>query len=246
MKYVWQSDQIATQLESLLGYLNIAYYVKQTDISTFLQIFYLVVGFLGLQILGFALIAYLIQNQKGVSIIILRPVRYLWTILNTICFVPIIEILLTIMNCTADTNDNSSHNTFFRDQQCWKGTHIAHSAISAALLIFYLIFNVLYNALYFDGLCLEIKGKNKRNGRANIVLNLNQLVIIILFNFMNQPSYRLILMIYMIFGYFLVFIQFHFFSPYTFLFVKKFYKVITCLCLWNSFILLIAEVLYRF
>ena len=161
MKYVWQSDQIANQLEILLGYLNIAYYVKQTDSNTFLQIFYIVVGFFGLQIIGFALIAYLFQNQKSVSIVILRPVRYLWTILNTICFVPIVEILLSIMNCTADINDNSSHNSFFKDMECWKGTHIAHTAISIALLIFYLIFNVLYNGLYFDGLCLEIKGKNK-------------------------------------------------------------------------------------
>jgi len=242
MKSVWQSDKITNELEKLLGYLNGAYYVRQTSSSTYILVLYLIVGFFGLQIVGFALIGYLIQNQKNVSTIILRPVRYVWTFLNTILFVPVIEILLTILNCSTNPTDNNSYNTFFPDIQCWMGTHIAHSAVSIAVLIFYMIFNCLYNGLYFDGLCLEIKGKNKRNGRANIVMSLNQMVIVILFNFLNQSTYKLVLMIYMILGYFLVFIQFHFFSPYTFLFVKKFYKVITCLSLWNSFILLIADV----
>jgi len=242
MKSVWQSDNIANELEKLLGYLNVAYYVRQTSSSTYILVLYLIVGFFGLQIVGFALIAFLIQNQKKVSIIIVRPVRYVWTFLNTILFVPVIEILLTILNCSTNPTDNNSYNTFFPDIQCWMGSHIGHAAVAIGILIFYIIFNCLYNGLYFDGLCLEIKGKNKRNGRANIVLCLNQMVIIILFNFLGQSTYRMVLMFYMIVGYFFVFIQFHFFSPYTFQFVKKFYKVLTCLCLWNSFILLIAEV----
>ena len=242
MKLVWQSDKIANQLENLLGYLNVAYYLRQTTSSAFFMVFYLVVGLFGLQIIGFALISYLLQNQKNVSIIILRPIRYVWTLLNTVLLVPVIEILLTILNCTQNSKDHNYYNTFFPDVQCWMGTHIGHCAVAIAVLIFFMVFNCLYNGLYFDGLCLEIKGKNKRNGRANIAMCLNQLVIIILFNFLSQTTYRLVLMIYMIFGYFLVFIQFHFFSPYTFIFVKKFYKVLTCLSLWNSFILLIAEV----
>ena len=242
MQFVWQSDKISNELQNILGYLNVAFYIKQTNWNTYILIFYLIIGFFILQIIGFALIAYLIQNQKNVSMIILRPIRYVWTILNTIFFVPTIEMLLTMLNCTKNTKDNNSYNTFFPVTECWMGTHIGHAAIAIAILIFYLIFNCLYNGLYFDGLCLEVKGKNKRNGRANIVMSLNQFVIIVLFNFMNQSTYRLVLMIYMIFGYFLVFVQFHFFSPYTFVFVRKFYKVITCLSLWNSFILLIAEV----
>lgn len=241
MKMVWQSNKIASELESLLGYLNVAYYLKQSTSDTFFLVFYLVVGFFIFQIVGFVLIAYLLQNQKNVSVILLRPIRFVWTFLNTVCFIPIIEILLAILNCSSN-----GRNSFFADIECWKGTHIGHSAVAILILIFYMAFNCLYNGLYFDGLCLELKGKNKRNGRANIVLSLNQLVIVILFNFMNDSSYRLILMIYMICGYFIVFIQFHFFSPYTFTFVKKFYKVITCLCLWNSFILLIAEVNFCF
>lgn len=246
MKDVWQSDKIANDLETLLGYLNGAYYLRKTDSSSYLLVMYLIVGFFALQIIGFAIIAYLIQNQKKVFMIILRPVRLIWTFLNTILFVPIIEILLTILNCETSRIDKNLYNTFFPDMKCWVGTHIAHSAIAITVLILFIIFNCLYHGLYFDGLCLEIRGKNKKNGRANIVMSLNQMVVIILFNFMNQTSFRLILMIYMICGYFVVFIQFHFFSPYTFIFVKKFYKVLTCLCLWNSFILLIAEVKFYY
>lgn len=242
MNNIWQSSKIVLNLQKLLGYFHIVHYVRQGSSSLFYTILFALFNIIFFQIMSFVFVAYFISLQKTVPNFLIRIVRVIWTFMNTIFLVPIIEIFLTIVVCETDGKTGNFVNHYYSDIECWKGTHIGMAAASILGLVVYFSFNIFYTLLYFDGLCLEIKGKNKKNGRANFFYNANLLIVVILFNFLNSSDYQIFLILYMIFGYFVVFIHLHYNSPYTHNFAKKFFKVVSSLSIWNSFISLICMV----
>ena len=156
--------------------------------------------------------------------------------------IPIVEIFISINVCVNEENSNKIINYYYPDIECWKGNHIGYAAGSVFGIILFATLNAFYVLLYFDDLCNERRAKNKKNGRATFIANVNQIIIIILFNFLNKNENQIILIFYLIFGNFFVFAAFHYFSPFSNVIVKKIFRMLTSLSVWNAFLILIAKI----
>lgn len=184
----------------------------------------------------------MIKSQKKIPNFVLNINSWIWLIMNNILLIPIVEIFISINVCENDPKTNKVLNIYFNDIECWKGNHIGYSASSICGIFLYASLNSFYVLLYFDDLCNEIRAKNKKNGRATFIANMNLIMIVILFNFLTTPGNQIILIIYLIFGNLLVFAGFHYFSPFSNVIVRKVFRTITSLSVWNSFLILIAKV----
>lgn len=188
------------------------------------------------------MVSLLIRSQKIVPTFLLNFNSWIWLLMNSILLIPIIEIFISINVCENDVNSNKMINYYYPDIECWKGNHIGYAASSAFGIILFVSLNAFYVLLYFDDLCNERRAKNKKNGRASFIANINQIIIIILFNFLNKNENQIILIFYTLFGNFFVFGAFHYFSPFSNVIVKKTFRLLTSLSVWNSFLILIAKI----
>lgn len=53
MRRIWQSGTISTNIEEILGYIQITSLIRATNPNTFIMILYITVGIISIQIISF-------------------------------------------------------------------------------------------------------------------------------------------------------------------------------------------------
>ena len=109
--------------------------------------FYIVVGYIGIIILLSIIVSYTATYSKHFGWP-LPFLRFNFLLLNTIFFMPGLEVLMAMYMCD---QDNSNVHAVFTTVTCWKDMHIIHACVGIIFILFFLGFCILSTLTCFEG-----------------------------------------------------------------------------------------------
>jgi hypothetical protein len=127
----------------------LSFYVKKTPWTVYSLIIYIPISLIALQLLGLSYLIYLSKSQKNPSMVLIRPMRYIWNLMYTVLFLPFTDLMISVLACKKGS-DGISYNKYYSDVVCWQGSHIFNGTIAIISFVLIILLGFPFVATYFD------------------------------------------------------------------------------------------------
>ena len=243
----WKSPSIISAISSFFRYFMIMPYLTFTSFSFFLSIFYIICGF-SLSILFFLLYMNLkssveIPATSSQFHLAYRLAKLVFEIFPQILFMPMLEVLITIFDCSFDEITGKYLHSLYAPTICYESLYILHVFSAVFIMLFLLAFCFFINLFYFE---CRLKSSNflaKTSGKHEISMFFYKTLLIILFTILADYS-ELILLAILAFPPFFIFSRFIENLPYFNLLALKCHLMQQALITWTGFMLIFGKITY--
>ncbi|CAD8125809.1 unnamed protein product [Paramecium sonneborni] len=238
---VWQNEILTKQLNKIFGYVLLTPYFEMTSFGGFVAMIYVSLGLLLFALMLVFLLSYSISKSKSSFTWPIMLLRFLMTLFLQVLYMPIIDMLFSMLSCVDDQNGKIIHQLF--DIECWVNIHIVHSVVAIFGVIFYFILCLLFTLLYFEPRYKPHEATSKQSGRANAIFLIYQFIMVISYTFMNGKSYDYLMILIMLIGSFIIFWKIHIEQPFNNFYIQKAWSMLVALNLWGVILICFAKFL---
>ncbi|CAD8209105.1 unnamed protein product [Paramecium pentaurelia] len=238
---VWQNEIITKQLNNIFGYVLLTPYFEMISFQGFVAMMYVCLGLLLFAMMLIFLLSYSISKSKSSFTWPIMLLRFLMSLFLQVLYMPIIDLLFSMLSCTTNQNGVLMHVLF--DFECWVNIHIVHSVVAIFGVILFVILCLHFSLLYFEPRYQPLEASSKLSGRANAVFLIYQLIMVICYTFMNGRNYDYLMILIMLIGSFIIFWKIHIEQPFNNLYIQKAWSMLVALNLWGVILICFAKFL---
>ena len=242
----WKSGSIINTIASFFKYFMIMPYLEMASFFFYITIVYIICGFI---FAIFLLMIYMnigaldTMKQTRQNHMVLQCAKIICELLPYVLYMPMLEVLIQIFNCSFDNVQAKWINNLYSDTVCYENIYILHIFISALTIIFLLIFTFFVNLFYYES---RLKSQNflaKRNGKVDIFFFLYKTLLIVIFITISNYSDTL-MVFFLTIPPFLIFIKFMDSMPFYNLFALKLNLLQHSLITWTGLMLIFGKITF--
>ncbi|CAD8203560.1 unnamed protein product [Paramecium pentaurelia] len=238
---VWQNEILSKQLNKIFGYVLLTPYFEMISFSGFAAMMYVCLGLVLFSLMLIFLLSYSINKSKSSFTWPIMLLRFLISIFLQALYMPIIDLLLSMLACQTDQNGVLKHQLF--DVQCWSNIHIVHAIVAIFGTILFFILCIIFSLLYYESRYQPHEASSKLTGRANAVFLTYELIMVICYTFMNGKNYDYLMILIMMVGSFTIFWKIHVEAPFNNMYVQKAWSMLVAMNMWGATLLCFAKFL---
>ncbi len=116
---------------------------------------------------------------------------------------------MSFMSCITNDAGISVH-FMFPEMQCWTGIHFLHAIVGCVTSFFFSVVCLLVVIIFYECRNNSNDPLARNTARPNFTFLVYEIVMIVCFTFMNEPSYHYLLMVIELVGTVIVFSRFHY------------------------------------
>lgn len=246
---LWKSPNAINTISGFFKYFMIMPYVEKSGFSSFLVVFYIVVGIM----LGLVLtMIYLTrkidenshhskavnQNSAGFQI-----ARAICELLSPVLFLPMIEVLIKIFDCSFDTPTARWIHNMFPEAVCFDGIYFLHVFLGGLCAVLLEFLTAALNMMFFEP---RLKSHNflaKANGRIAFSEFLYKTMLVVIFEILGTYN-DVILLAYFTIVPFILFLRFREDFPFYNVIASKCYLLHHALITWTGFMSVFGKIVF--
>ncbi|KAI8918327.1 hypothetical protein DFJ77DRAFT_290500 [Powellomyces hirtus] len=167
---------------------------RPAEYSAFVILLGIVIGFLVLAVVCAVEVAMSFGSGKfaGASLLALKTLRLITSLLGTILFIPFLEILLAAVTCTGE----QSHLREYPQVQCFSGAYSAQTIIVILSLLLFIPYNIAMSAIYLDTSPSRVnKASRTPIGRLDTIYAIARIFIVMIFTLTRTPALKIAFLI---------------------------------------------------
>ncbi|CAD8126295.1 unnamed protein product [Paramecium sonneborni] len=238
---VWQNEVLTKQLNKIFGYVLLTPYFEMVNFEGFVAMMYVSLGMVLFVLMLIFLLSYSISKSNSSFSWPIMLLRFLMSLFLQVLYMPIIDLLFSMLSCTDNQNGLLKHSLF--DIECWVNIHIVHSIVAIFGIIIFFVLCLLFALLYFEPRYKPHQASSKQNGMANATFLIYQFIMVICYTFMNDRNYDYFMILIMLIGSFIIFWKIHIQQPFNNLYIQKSWSILVALNLWGVFLICFAKFL---
>ncbi|CAD8157654.1 unnamed protein product [Paramecium octaurelia] len=238
---VWQNEIITKHLNKIFGYVLLTPYFEMISFSGFAAMMYVCLGLVLFALMLIFLLSYSINKSKSSFTWPIIFLRFLINLFLQVLYMPIIDLLLSMLSCQTNQNGVLVHQLF--DVECWSNIHIVHAIVAIFGTILFFVLCTLFSLLYYESRYLPHEASSKLTGRANAIFLTYELIMVICYTFMNGKSYEYLMILIMMIGSFTIFWKIHVEAPFNNMYVQKSWSMLVAMNMWGATLLCFSKFL---
>jgi len=130
-----------------------------------------------------------------------------------VLFLPVLDIFTYMISCTRDSEGVLRHQEF-TEIECFTGNHILNSVFSILLAFVFISISMIVGITFFECKSSSRDPSARVNARANFLYIWYEMGCILIFTFCLGDEYEYVKLFFILGGSLLLFVNFHFDSPY--------------------------------
>jgi hypothetical protein len=134
--------------------------------------------------------------------------------MQTVLYVPMLEILMTAFRCRSSVNKLTGKEIFVHDfynsTECFVGNYISYTLLAGICSFLLFVTLSIVSLLNFECRFVSPNCNNKKNARGDLTFLWYRTIIIICFTFMIEKGFEIILIAIITIGSSLFFIEFRY------------------------------------
>ncbi|CAD8075781.1 unnamed protein product [Paramecium primaurelia] len=238
---VWQNEILTKQLNKIFGYVLLTPYFETVSFSGFAAMMYICLGLILFALMLIFLLSYSINKSKSSFTWPIILLRFLISIFLQALYMPIIDLLLSMLACQTNQNGVLKHQLF--EIECWSNIHIVHAIVAIFGTILFFVLCTLFSLLYFESRYQPHDASSKFSGRANAIFLTYELIMVICYTFMNGKNYDYLIILIMMVGSFTIFWKIHVEAPFNNMYIQKAWSMLVAMNMWGATLLCFAKFL---
>ena len=152
---IWSYPKVHKGLHTFFEHLRLVQYFKETNMASYVAIFYLLLVFIAIIIFGLAYTYYTASKRRLVPAWPVVMVKFMLTISSNIFFYQFMDYFVSILACRTNKSGQSVHS-YFSDQVCWEGIHLASGILSISTFIIFFGISSIATLILFEARPLKI------------------------------------------------------------------------------------------
>lgn len=241
--FLWKASTLLDFVFTVFNYVNISTYLPSINYETYMASVYILVFVILLMIIDILYVSYSFQRKRFSAMWPLHILRSGVSLVVTIFFLPITEILISVITCSANESGLYAM-TQFPNVACWTGWHIFHAIISQ-------FFNLLFTSIctiaaftFFEPRMNSGDRTARQDSSCEVAFIMNKVTCQVLYSFLGpESSWILVLTTFTLSVW--LYKKYNIDDPYYDWEVGLFYNVASTYYLWTNSWLLISQVLYN-
>ena len=239
---VWKAQDFLGIVFQVFNFFQLGTYFKSAFTYTnFLISFYLCIAAIVLMLINILYVSYSFSKKRMSSIWPVMVLRSVTSLFFTVFFLPITELLITMIECTYDDKGQYVLTTF-NDVLCFKDSHIIHAAISIIIDIIFVIIGFIVSLAYFEVRMITEDITARQHSRGDVLFILNKIALQITFSFFSNNS-QWWLVLTLIVGAYILWHTYNFGEPYYNKTVSACFNIMTTYYLWTAFMVFVCKLL---
>ena len=240
--YIFKKENILQKINVFINYFQITVYFTDNG-ELFVFCFYLCILIVILMVVNLIYVIISVLRKKFSWVWPLRTLRSIASIIVTILFMPIFEVFIAMLQCE-DNGEGISVLSYYKELQCWNGSHIVH-------VIFAIVFSILFVAIcaiiqlcYFESRFLINDHNAKRHARADTFLIFAKIIAILLmyYFFLIRELHWVVIIINWIIAFYMFYLYYAY-HPYYNPNSNKIRVISNGIYLWANTVLVVGKIL---
>lgn len=150
-------------------------------------------------------------------------------------FLPITDVLVTVIQCTYD-QQGWLVNFYFSSVECWNGSHILHGINSVFILLLFVFISTTVAITYYEVRITSNNQMARTSSLGDVVYILNKVVLLFFFAFLHEQHKSILVWTTFWISVPLVWVYFKQ-EPYYKNKLNKFYQVLSGYYVWTNLLL---------
>lgn len=127
---VWKADEVLTKIFDIISFFEISqYFGSAFNWGIYIVTFYACIIGILLVVIDIFYVAYSFKRKRFTMLWPLHLLRNVVDLIVSVFFLPITEILISIVECEKDEITGKSVHSSFPEVECWKKFHIMHALL---------------------------------------------------------------------------------------------------------------------
>ena len=127
---VWKADEVLTKIFDIISFFEISqYFGSAFNWGVYIATFYACIIGILLVVIDIFYVAYSFKRKRFSMLWPLHLLRNVVDLIVSVFFLPITEVLISIVECETDEETGKRVHSSFPEVECWKGFHIMHALL---------------------------------------------------------------------------------------------------------------------
>lgn len=241
---VWNGGETLNNIfDFLTGVLQINNLMPSLNFNAFLICLYLLILLIILVILDIVYVSYSFTKKKFSFTLPLVLLAQIVPLFVTFLFIPIMEFLTNIINCSPSTSDPSIQvMQYFPSVVCFQGMHLMHASVTLFFASIFVFISTIVAMTLFEPRMTSSSILARKSSRGEVIFIINKVVCQFFFAF-TPFDQTWIYIALMFFPALWLFCYYQFSNPFYNKKVGKLYRIFSSYFFWTVLMLSFSQVL---
>jgi len=237
---VWKASDLLQGVMQFFNFFQLqTYFGDAFTFRNYCIIFYLIVSVIILVFINITYVSYAFSKKRVSAIWPVIVLRSLASLVFTLFFLPITELLIGMLQCQSDENGNYVLSNY-EDTECFKGSHIIHATVAIIITVLFAVVGFVVVLACFEVRMLTGDQTARQHSRGDVFFTVNKIILQLSFAFFTD---QWILVIALVLPSIVLWYTYNIGEPYYNKNCTAYYRVITTYYLWTNAMVGISKLL---